>query len=534
MKHADKKPAKILYEQLRHLSSAQLWDQEVAKFNSATPEERSCQVGLIRAVGVVFSESGNVGEKTKAKLWLRSLLQDPDEKIRRYAMTALPKLDSGSTEEVDLLNLLRTTKNEREKKYLGQSLEKIGSTATLEALAGRSGGLSAQSVRKVKARVARTESPSTVRMDRPIGEFFGLRLHLNGRYGLEQVVREEVEEQIRARGQFRIVEVRSGLVILTPLKPFTLGDIYAFRCFGNLSFFLGSVRQSDPDKSVESLAKIITSPVSRRLFKAFTEGSLRYRLDFVTQGHQRGAVSVLANRAYAICPEMMNDATDAPWSIAIRSVGGLDSVELSPKMIPDPRFNYRQADVPAASHPPLAACLARLAGPLQNAIIWDPFCGSGLELIERVRLGGVLGVYGTDRSAEAVTTVQANFAGAGIQETRSKFVCCDFREFVRSEGLGRNSIDLVITNPPMGKRVHVADLKRLIEDLISVAAAVLKPGGKLVFANPIQILSQNPLLKLLSRRVVDFAGFDCRVEVYEKTAPVKTAGLSRSVRHPSE
>ncbi len=520
-KRPDKKPTKELYEQLRRFSCEQLWEQEVPQFNSATPEVRGQRVALIRAVGVVFSETGNVEQKDRARPWLRGLLQDPDERIRRYAMTALPKLGAGLSEEQDLLSLLRKTTQDREKKFLGQTLSKIGGVATLQELSRPTGKLGAQTEQKVRANLARSEAPSRVRMDQVLTEFWGLRIHLHGRYGLEQVVKDEVEEAIQAKGQFRIVEVRSGLVALTPVKSFTLGDLYSLRCFGFLSFVLGSVRAVEEKQTLESLARVMTSPVSRRLLKAFTEGSIRYRLDFVSKGHQRGAVRLLAARAYALCPEILNDAREAPWSIAIRSHDGIDSVELTPKLTPDPRFCYRQDDVPAASHPPLAACLARLAGTLENAVIWDPFCGSGLELIERTRLGGVLGVYGTDRSAEAIEIAQANFAASGVPNVRSKFVCGDFRDFVRVEGLGRNSIGLIITNPPMGKRVHVGDLQRLIEDLLSVAAAVLQPGGKLVFANPVHILSQNPVLKLKWRSVVDFGGFDCRVEVYQKLLPTE-------------
>ena len=530
MKRTEKKPTKELYEQLRTLTCEQLWEQEVVRFDAATPQERGQRVALIRAIGVVFSESGNVEQKDRVRLWLRGLLQDSDERIRRYAMTALPKLGAGLSEEAELLSLLRKTTQEREKKFLGQTLSKIGGAATLQEMSRRRGELGAQTEQKVRASLARAESPSTVRMNQPLSEFVGLRIHLNGRYGLEQVVRDEVEEQIRTSGQFRIAEVRSGLVALTPLKPFTLGDLYALRCFGFLSFVLGSVRAMDEEQTIEALARVMTSPVSRRLLKAFTEGSIRYRLEFVSKGHQRGAVRLLTTRAYALCPEILNDARNAPWSIAIRSHDGIDSVELTPKLTPDPRFGYRQNDVPAASHPPLAACLARLAGTMENAVIWDPFCGSGLELIERARLGGVLGVYGTDRSPEAVEIAQTNFAAAQLPPVRSKFVCNDFRDFVRVEGLGRNSISLIITNPPMGKRVHVGDLQRLVEDLLSVAAAVLQPGGKLVFANPVHILSQNPALKLKWRSVVDFGGFDCRVEVYQKLALPERASVPESPR----
>ena len=70
----------------------------------------------------------------------------------------------------------------------------------------------------------------------------------------------------------------------------------------------------------------------------------------------------------------------------------------------------------------------------------------------------------------------------------------------------------------MGKRVPIADLRQLIDDLFRVADIVLKPGGRLLFANPFRMESPAPSLKLEYRQVVDFSGFDCRLERYRKAA----------------
>ncbi len=518
MKTGDTNPTKELYRQLRTLSCERLWAEEMPRFDRATPQERSEGVALVRAVGVVFSESGTMDQRDAVRPWLQNLLRDPNEKIRRYAMAALPKIGAGRSEEAELLALLQTTEVEREKKFLGQTLEKIGGAATLEVIKKGAAGLHPQTEQKVKASLARHESPSLVRMNRQLSDFAGVRIQLRGRKGLEEIVREEVESSRRTKGKFRVAEVSSGLVTLTPLAPFTLADIYSLRCFGTVGFVLGSVPSSDEAKSIEAWAAAITSPLSRRLLKTFTEGSIRYRLDFVSQGHQRGAVRLLTNRAYALCPEILNDPRRAPWIASIHPTQRGSIVELSPKLTPDPRFAYRQHDVPAASHPPLAACMARVAGPMANEIVWDPFCGSGLELVERSLLGGVRAVFGTDLSAEAVDISQDNFTAANVKSVEAKFTCCDFRDFAKIAGLGPNTATLIITNPPMGKRVPIANLPQLFAELFSVAATVLKPGGRLVFANPFQMESPNPSLRLQSRQMVDFRGFDCYLEKYVKSS----------------
>jgi len=516
MKSSGRSADKELYRHLRAVPCERRWDEEVARFDRATTEERTERVALVRAVGVVFSETGTPEQRAIARVWLRGLLHDPLEKIRRYAIAALPKIGTGSNEETELLSLLRTTTVEREKKFLGRALEKVGEVATLEQMKG-AGGLHLQTEQKVRASLARAQMPSAVRMDRLLSDFTGLRIHLRGRRGLEQIVRDEVEAFIRKYGKFRIAEVHNGLIAITPVAPFSLADIYKFRCFGTVGLMVGT-NVPDGAQSIDALASVITSPLSRRVLERFTEGPTRYRLDFISKGHQRGAVRLLANRVYARCPEILNSAQEAPWTIAIHSTGRGNSVELSPRLTPDPRFYYRQDDVPAASHPPLAACMARLAGKMDNEVVWDPFCGSGLELIERALLGGVRRIYGTDRSPEALAITEKNFAAAKVPSTESKFVCCDFRDFASVEGLGPNAATLIVTNPPMGKRVHIANVGQLIADLFAVASTVLRPDGRLVFANPLRMESPEPSLKLQSRRVVDLGGFDCRLEVYLKVA----------------
>jgi 23S rRNA G2445 N2-methylase RlmL len=511
------KSDKELYRQLRELPGDRLWREEVARFDKASPKERMERVAVIRAVGVVFSATGTAAQRGEVRAWLRRLLQDPSEKIRRYAMAALPKIGAGEGEEKELLSLLKPTTGEREKKFLGRALDKIGGEATLEAVA-KTPGLLPQTEQKVRASIARKEMPGAIRMDAACAEFSGLTIHLRCRMGLEGIVRDEVNEYIAKHGQFRVSGMADRVVAIIPIAPFSLADLYTMRCFATAGFVLGTVRNANPAEYVEALANLIASPMSRKLFATFTEGSHRYRLDFIGKGHQRGAVSDVVNRAYAICPDILNDARSAPWAVDVHpSVRG-DSVELRPKFAPDPRLGYRTDDVDAASHPPLAACMARVAGRFGEEIVWDPFCGSGLELIESALLGGVKKIIGTDVSASAIAIAKANVAAAKLNGVEANFSCCDFRDFAKVEGLGRESVTLVISNPPMGRRIRVPNLRGMIAELFEVATHVLKPGGRLVFPNPVRVAPRDAMLKLQYHVVVDLGGFDCRLEVYEKQA----------------
>jgi 23S rRNA G2445 N2-methylase RlmL len=490
-------PAKEIYRRMRALPWDRLWSDEVRRFDRGSPEERVRTVGIVRAVGVVFSESGPPELAGDVRRWLRGLLADPSEKIRRYAMAALPKVGAGRDEEEDLLGLMKSTTIGREKKFLAGALEKIGGERTL--LAAR--GVLPQTERKARAAVARSAAPGTIRTARVLEDFEGVRIRLRARAGLEGFVCTEVA----GAGNFRVTACRPGLVELAASAPFSLDDIFRARCFASAGFFLGTSDDA-------GLAEVIASPASCRLFEAFTGGTPRFRLDFVSAGHRRGAVRELANRIYALRPEILNDPRSALWSVDIRAEDGRQSVELRPRLSPDPRFAYRVRDVPAASHPPLAAAMARLAGP--SDAVWDPFCGSGVELIECALLGA-RALHGTDRSPDAIAAARANFAAARVP-ARADFHIRDFRDRPELAGIRAGSLDLVITNPPLGMRVPVPDLRGLIADLFSAAATALRPGGRLVFANPLRVERPHPALRLLSRQAVDMSGFECRIECYEK------------------
>lgn len=525
---------KILYRQLRDLDCRQLWEQEVPGFDRASPAERTRRAALIRAVGVVVSEKGTPGQRDAVRTWLRGLLGDPSEKVRRYAIAALPKFgagDGGSDGgEADLLMLLRSTPVERERRYLGKALNKIGGAATLDAV-GESPGLLAQTDQKLRANVARILEPSSVRMDAPVIDVADLRIQLRCRRGLEDILRGEVQDRFGNSGRFRIERVQRALVTLVPTAPFCLADLYLLRCFATVGFVLGTVRETGPGDGTDALAAVLTGPRAVALFGALTQGSWRYRLDFVDAGHQRGGVARVVERAYARCPQILNDARSAPWAVDVHPIpesAGGRSVELRPKLVPDPRLGYRQDDIPAASHPPLAAAMARIAGRQPDETVWDPFCGSGLELVECGLLGGVKALVGTDTGPAALEIARANVAAAGLKGVGVKFALGDFREHARIAGLGPGSISLIITNPPMGRRVRVPNLRGLIADLFSVAATVLRPGGRLVFANPVNVEPVNSTLRLRRREVVDLGGFDCRLELHENVGPGRIPTRPRS------
>ena len=122
-----------------------------------------------------------------------------------------------------------------------------------------------------------------------------------------------------------------------------------------------------------------------------------------------------------------------------------------------------------------------------------------------------------ERLGEAVAIAETNYAAAN-PSTKARFFCCDFRDFPKASGIAPGTLDQIISNPPLGRRVPIPNLPGLIRDLLAVSNALLRPGGRLVFANPVAVSSPFASLRRQSAHTVDFGGFDCRLEHYKKIA----------------
>ncbi|MDP4693333.1 MAG: methyltransferase [Opitutales bacterium] len=508
---------KEVYKQLRTQSWDELWHHEVPLFDAGTVEYRSARVGLVRAIGVVALEKATKEQRDQTSEWLIGLLQDPDEKVRRYAMAALPKVGGGEESEKAILEILDQPAGEIEVKSVSKTLSKIGGEATLEKLEALhdDNEVLHQAEQKVKAQLARKEEPASIRMDAKIKETRKLRIHLRTRRGMELFVRDELLAHPKLKSRFKVVRTSPGCVAISALRPFTLADVYELRTFGSINFVLGVVAKNEANHTA-ALAKIIASELTQLLCSKLTEGQPRYRLQFMRAKVPPRKVQDIANAAFGLCPDLLNDPRKSPWAIEVYPEKVGQSVELRPRVLPDPRFTYRVDDVSASTHPPLAAAMAQLAGIEENESIWDPFCGSALELIERARLGGVDSIIASDRDADAIEVARLNFESAGIESGKVALHLGSFRNYEAVTGIARRSISLIIANPPLGRRVRIEDLQGLIKDFFQVATDTLRPGGRLVFINPLKLDSHDPTLKLEARHLVDLGGFDCRVEKWLK------------------
>ena len=329
------------------------------------------------------------------------------------------------------------------------------------------------------------------------------------RRGLEPILEDELQEQ---GSPFGPLTVGSGWVRGTLRGPLE----QAWTARTALSFALVV------EKAKSDVAPLLTSDEARAIFTTWSRGPIRYRLAFSEGGHRRAQVWQVAREVSEQCPELINDPTSSLWEVVVREgAKGALSLELSPRALDDPRFSYRVRDVPAASHPTIAAALVRAAGVRKGDVVWDPFVGSGMELIERARLGGCAALFGTDLAPKALEAARANLDRAGVSAT---LALADATRYVPP-----SPVTLIVTNPPMGLRVaRTKELGTMLEQFLVHACDVLAPGGRLVWLTPFpdrtrKTIRALPLDVELSRDV-DMGGFWATLEVLAKKRDGAHAG----------
>lgn len=444
------------------------------------------------------------------------LLKHEDSRVRRAAASALGRLGgdvpseptastlpAGPTVEAALLEAWPGT-DPAERRALAEALGKIGGERSAVLLATVDAGDDAELRRIVdkaklmRARDATRTEPVALDLDAQTGE--ALPIELRCRTGLEALLFAEVRE-LPLLSDARIVA--PGVVTATLRGPATA--VLASRLHTDFSFVLETV-PSDRSE-VDAVVAALTSSAATRIFSTFTRGTPRLRIDWEGRGPQRGLTwkiaAALAERG------IVNDSREAPWEARIRTTPrGALQIALIPRGLDDPRFAYRKADVPAASHPTIAAAIARFADVRTDDVVWDPFTGSGVELIECARRGPPRLAFGTDIEAAALAAARQNVEAAAAN---IELVLADATTYIPAV---RPS--LIVSNPPMGRRVHRGDVGPLLESFLAHLAEVAAKRARLVWISPIPKRTTPFATSLgfeLERAIeLDMGGFPGRLE----------------------
>jgi 23S rRNA G2445 N2-methylase RlmL len=473
-----------------------------ARFDESRSPERA---RLCDLVGRIAQATPTV----ELRHWIESRLADADAQVVRRAARTLGKLGDRASEPA-LLRALAAGPAEPEAKAIAEALGKLGgegSYETLTSLAGEGGELgrvvreARDKLERSRARAAETTLDDRAKPSRAIP----LLLHV--RAGLETLLLSELDEDLEARaaGRGRIAVALTGRLM----------KLWKARTFLHMGFPLPPERienPADPASLEDAVVRAISSDQAAEVLTTFTRGPMRWRLEWADAGHRRAATVRIARAVAAARPALINDPRAAPWEAVVHERAGRVMVELWPRGLVDPRFLWRVKTVPASSHPTIAAALARVAGVRIDDVVWDPFVGAGAELVERALLGRYDEMIGTDTDADALAAAKANLKAAKV--SRVQLSRGDARKFSP-----RKPITLVITNPPMGRRVP-SDVRtsELLTATLRHAAEVMAPLGRFVWMSPLPALTAECAREIgfvvRERRSVDMGGFDAELQAF--------------------
>jgi 23S rRNA G2445 N2-methylase RlmL len=138
------------------------------------------------------------------------------------------------------------------------------------------------------------------------------------------------------------------------------------------------------------------------------------------------------------------------------------------------RRPYKRGAERGTLHPPLAAALARLAGPVDGETALDPFCGDGTIPIELALLCPGVRVAASDHDPARVRNTVDNAAAAGVPPLA-------VRADAGRQPWRSDAADLVVCNPPWNLTVDAAGLlTRSLDSFWTELDRVLAPRGRAV------------------------------------------------------
>jgi predicted RNA methylase len=461
---------------------------------------------LVRLVGRLVSEGWREGVPL-----LIAALRDTEPKARRNAAIALGRV---RTDEVEVALLAAWNEDPRPemRRSIAAALGKVGTGRSLPLLRVASADREHE-LSRIAARATLIVDRTASRGDR--GGIDAERaparpvsVVLLSRLGLEDLVVDELSD-CAGVSDIRILEAgRVAAVLSGPLRT-----LFVSRTLLGMRFALPPEWLRDGDTVSDAVARLVLSEEARSVFDTWTVGPMRYRLAWAESGHKRATTWDTASAISEREPRYVNDPTLSTWELLVAHDGRRVDVAIVPRALDDRRFSWREADVPAASHPTIAAALARVAGVAADDVVWDPFVGSGGELIERALLGPYESLSGSDRDPRALVAARKNLVAAGLEARL---------EVGEALTMAPEGVTLILTNPPMGRRSSRSSaLSEMLSRFVTHAASVLLPGGRLVWMAPwparARAAGRLAGLDLIRARTIDLGGFDVELQHWVKS-----------------
>lgn len=467
------------------------------RFEDASERER---VAFLRLLG-------RIPATPELRAFFFATLSEPSHRVRREAIVQIGKARASEEEEAVLLRhhekLVAAGDTHAdalaEVRSLVEALGKSGGEKSLEVVRHGDVTEGIATYQKAAVRLARTSlresAPGSIQVDL---SWDACTMHFYCRPGLESLLAEE----LRALGVL-VRFSRHAVVVGETSGP--LSHLAKARLFTHLGF-VADLAARDIPALVSAVAG--RGSALRASMTALTEGPLRYRLSFADGRHRRGLVWEAASEMAAAWPEATNDPTATLWDLSV----GESNVVAIPKGGWDTRFAYERPSLPASTHPTLAAALTWVGSKNESDVVWDPFVGAGTELRERAMRGPYKRLIGTDVSQGALDLAAATLRGLNDVELSLSDAC---------DAMPKD-VSLILTNPPMGRRIRTEGTKNLLVRFVAQAALVLRPLGELVWYAPFpEVLSEAAhATGLVKKRgiPVDLGGFEVELQHFVKRA----------------
>lgn len=447
------------------------------------------------------------GEDEALRTFAQACIRDESTAMRKAAARLLAKIAGDESASV-LEDALKRAESESEQRTLLRSLAASGSERARVHLENAKDLHPAI----VRARLAaerestRMLGSSSLQLNTPFPEHARSRIVATCRRGLEEILAAEAQGALAAT---RIrYDIMAGLGRVEMTFNGSLAKLAKLRVALNAGVGFECARHPG-ESAVEVVSRALAERQVTTLLRSYTEGPIRFRLAWADGGKHRATTWGVAESLRASQSELVNDPTQSDWEIVVHLEQERVLLDVFPKH-EDPRFAYRVREVPAASHPTIAAALARELGVVRDDVIWDPFVGSGLELCERAQLGDYALLLGSDVDPTALSAARANLQSAGVDKVELR------REDSGAPG-PLPALTGMISNPPMGRRVlSGGDLERLLVNVVACAADHLEPGGRIVLLSPqpraTGKAAERAGLELTRESAVDMGGFDATLQ----------------------
>ncbi len=416
----------------------------VSLIGAATSESEAVRRSSIHLLGKIARKltAERQGEITKTVV---QALVDVDPKVRRNAAIALGDLRA-TTGVKTLETALNAEPFDWVRPSMVLALGQIGGEAS-SAVLGRLNPRSAEeteALAKAQDRVTVIDHPGR----EPLERFGGEReIELRSAPGVEEVLCDVFEEVCGRRP--RIVQTGAVRVCVDELRALRQVRIWREWLVPAGEIQLGDRSEAGFERAGLELLEIGLRTVGD--IYGEPQNASRFRIEVrgkeISHVNRRKLIGKWAKRLAISHPEFVNSPSHYDVELRLQRAKTQVKLYLHLTSEPDTRFDYRVEDVPASMHPATAATVVRVAERQDGKPrVFDPFCGCGTMLFERLRSAQPVGeLVGCDVSGNAIQAAQTNLDRSGDDNLR--FARGDVR-FVKLDG----RFDELISNLPYGIR----------------------------------------------------------------------------------